>query len=149
MKVSKRIASAFLATLMMATYCVSANASKMGDPISKTKSTEYGTLKGEVWVYDDVTSTGRIGWEPTVRTSIDSKYTMAETVVDVECQYNDTGTYPSSNWCAHKKETNKNYAEVDMYFTAERGRKIAIHSTHGVTYNKSYSLYMVTTHVNG
>lgn len=145
-RVSKRIVSFLLVALMMASFCVSASAAKVGSPRTKTKTTEYGILKGEIWIYDDVTSEKRIGWEPTVRTSIDSKYTMAETTVNVECQYDDTGTYPSSNWCAYKRETNKNYAEVNMYFTADNARTIAIHSTHGVTYSKSYSLYMVNTY---
>lgn len=135
MKNSKHIAMFTAIMLTMALLCGTASAAKVGDPRTKTLSTEYGVLKGEVWIYNDVTSTGLVGWEPTARTSISSNYTMAETTVDVECQYNDTGTYPSSNWCDFKKERNKNYAEVNMYFTADPDRDIVIHSTHDVNFS--------------
>ena len=95
MKVCKRSVCLLLSISMMMVECVFANA--MGAPYTKTKSTDYGTLKGEVWVYNDVTSTKEIGWEVTVQTSVASKYTMVESTVDVECQYNDTGKYPSKD----------------------------------------------------
>lgn len=146
---SKHIATLLCVMLVMSLFCSTASAAKVGDPRTKTLSTEYGVLKGEVWIYNDVTSTGLVGWEPTARTSISSKYTMAETTVDVECQYDDTGTYPSDNWCDFKRERNKNYAEVNLYFTADPDRAIAIHSTHEVTYSRSYSLYMVGKYESG
>jgi hypothetical protein len=143
MEKSKRVLSLFLVLTMMLALCVSASASKVGSPITKTKSTDYGTLKGEVWMYcQDAANGTRIGWEPTVRTSISSSYTMAETTVEVECQYTDTGTYPANNWCASDVCTNQNWAEVDMYFTGDAGRDITVHSAHGITYSKSYALYM-------
>lgn len=143
MKRSRQIAVFFSVMMVMSLLCITANAAKVGDPVVHEKSTEYGLLKSEFWVYDDVTSTGRIGWEPTVRTSISSPYTMALTYVNVECQYADTGTYPASNWCDQKSEYNKNYAEVNMYFTAEQGRDIVVYSTHEVTYTRTYTLYAV------
>ena len=144
MKKMKSLVSLILVLALSCSLAASASATKWGDPINvKTKSTEYGTLTGKIWTYVGVMDNGRLEYEPTAETSISSNYTMVETTVDLECVYDDTGTAPSSTWSASNTERNQNTAEVGLWLSTD-GRSVTAFSTHGITYTRSYALYMTT-----
>lgn len=145
MKKMKSLVSLALVLALSCSLAASASAVKWGSPINtKTKSTAYGTLTGKIWTYVGVMDNGRMEYEPTAETSISSNYTMVETTVDLECVYDDTGTAPASNWSDSNTENNQNTAEVSLWFSADPGRSVTAFSTHGITYSKSYALYMTT-----
>lgn len=105
----------------------------------KTKTTPYGTMTGGIHFY----ISDPHNFEITACTSIDSKYTMAQVTVKMECIDNNTGKSLEADSKNAPEETayNTNFicSSHDHYY--ENG-PIAVFTTHEVTYTTSYVLYM-------
>lgn len=98
-----------------------------------SKSTPYGDMYGTI---------GRSGTTPDyvwlfAQTSIDSDYTMAETVVKMEAQYTDTGDIIDSD---SDRVRDDNFAEC--FVDVPTSTDVTVFTTHEVTYTRSYVLYM-------
>ena len=105
-----------------------------------SKPTPYGTMNCEIgrspggdteyeWFYAE--------------TSINSSYTMAETVAKLDVRDNDTGVLLDSQ---SNKEINGNSVVCGADGARAPYRTYALFSTHEVTYTSSYVLYMSATY---
>lgn len=143
MKRFKKAVALMLALATVFALTVSANAMSGVLENSDSKSTSFGTIRGEVWNYT-YTYNGSLWMDPGAVTTVDSRYTMAEVTAEIECRYNDTGelVQPTATDSAFARNTNT--VEAGTSFSVPRGGTIIAFSAHGATYSTSDVLYMTT-----
>jgi hypothetical protein len=133
----KKSAVAFIATFL---FIVSLQPAALAANVIQdgNKRTPYGTMEGVIatnggnsdytWFYAE--------------TSIDSRYTMAETIAKLDIRANDTGALLSGE---SSSTPDGNYA-ICYADGSNRYGKLALFSTHEVIYTSSYVLYLDATY---
>ena len=85
----KRAVALMLCLATMLSLTVSANALKFvkiaEDSKDASKIGVSAVIRGEIWNYTDIAPSGILWMEPSAVTIVDSRYTMAEVTVELEC----------------------------------------------------------------
>lgn len=148
---AKYAVALFLAAVILLPSCFLINASAASDSIVKvlksgTKSTEYGTITGQIIRLEDDVQQGQgreLRLEAT--TSVNSSRNMQEVSTEIECVYNDTGTAPGASWSNYSSTRNAKSSSVDVLLFPgpnDTQRDIAIFTAHQIIDTKAYVLNM-------
>lgn len=148
MKRFKKAIALMLALVTVFALTISANAVHGSKLATASKDAAKigvpAVIYGEIWIDTDTAPSGIPWMEPSAVTIVDSRYTMAEVTVEMECQYNDTGELVSSGAYSSDYARNTNRVETGCDFGKQRLARIVCHSAHGATYTRSDVLYMTT-----
>ena len=142
MKKARRFITIFTLCALMSTMIISAGAVS-GDWLanSKTKSTAYGTITGELYRY---VNDSPYAVEMTAKTSINSASNMTKVTTTISCVYNDTGSAEGNNWTRTSTSNNAKSNSVDLDVYPEIGRRLCVYTSHQIIYTTSEVLYMTT-----
>ena len=148
---AKRVISSMIAVLIMVSVIMApANASSLRDGLAmwydelkeSSKSTEYGTLVGEILVHVDYNDNCSF-IDVAGYTYVDSDYTMRKVTTRIECMRTSTGVTESGWTGSHSTENSNEDAGWLTLYSLASGERITIYTSHQILYTNAHVLYQV------